>query len=78
MCHTLKAQLIKKDCYTTYKSQGDIYNNQQKYSQAIEQYKIAKNCKYLSQVQIKTLDDAIEVASKKVPIRNVRIITRRF
>jgi hypothetical protein len=69
------AQKSPQDCYTTYKNRGDSYNNTRKYDLAVEQYQIAKKCKYLSNSQTRTLDSLIANINRR---QRIPTITRRF
>lgn len=64
--HFTSAQkMVKQDCYTTYKNQGDAYSNAKNYDLAIQQYQNAKYCNYLSDVQRRTLDSLIADVNRK-------------
>ncbi len=58
-------KMVKRDCYTTYKNQGDAYNNARNYDLAIQQYQNAKYCNSLSDIQRRTLDILIADVSRK-------------
>ncbi|MBD0352882.1 MAG: hypothetical protein ICV51_18235 [Flavisolibacter sp.] len=52
------------NCYMTYKSKGDTYNNQKNYNSALQQYQYAKNCSYLTNVQRVEIDNLIAQMKK--------------
>jgi outer membrane biogenesis lipoprotein LolB len=62
------AQKKPLDCYTTYKNKGDSFNRARKDNLAIEQYQIAKKCRYLNNDQIKTLDNLIASIKRRQPL----------
>jgi hypothetical protein len=67
---------LQRDCYKSYKSQGDSYKAKGYYDLAVQQYKNAKNCGKLSRAQIKELDSLIADANRRVI--KTRVITRRY
>lgn len=69
---------VKQDCYTTYKNQGDVYNNAKNYDLAIQQYQQAKYCNALSSEQRKTLDSLIADVNKKKQMNGNKIIVRKY
>ena len=71
---TAQVKMVKKDCYTTYKTQGDSYNNAKNYDLAIQQYQNAKYCNAISDIQRKTLDSLIADVNKKRSL--IRKVTR--
>lgn len=67
------AQKTVQDCYTTYKNKGDAFYNGKKYDLSMEQYQIAKKCKFLTNYQTKTLDSLIAIMSKLQSTTNSKI-----
>ena len=77
LCPSVKAQKAKQDCYTTYKTQGDVYQTSRSYDLAIQQYQNAKYCNGLTTAQRRTLDSLIvDCGNKKRTIQ--KPMTKRF
>ena len=75
--HFSSAQANLPDCYATYKTQGDSFNLKQNYSLARQQYEIAKNCNYLTNLQRIQIDSLIADINKRQPQPKIKSVDLR-
>jgi hypothetical protein len=68
----------RRDCYTSYKRQGDAFNKKGKYDLAIQQYQNAKYCPNLPRDSISLLNALIDDAKRRQQRNNRKVITRKF